>query len=179
MRPARRILAVLAAAVLAAPVAQVPAGGAWRGAGHAVTVASGATKIARWDLYIRAPSPGRRCAGMRVGSLFDESSSVSRERCGRRGISRNAVTLQTLAPSEMGSFAFGRAGRGVAQVSVSVGDRAPATVGTIGSPLSGRDRVWVAQLGLSCARVTVRALGLRGNTLGKPRSGRVGPAGCG
>jgi hypothetical protein len=179
MRRARWILAVLAAAVFAAWAPQAPAERASRGAETAVTVASGATKIARWELYVRSPRPGRRCVGMRVGSLFDESDSVTRERCGRRGISRAAVTLHTLASSGMGSFAFGRAGRGVGQVSVTVADRAPVTVGTLASPLGGRDRVWVAHAGLSCAPVSVRALGSRGNAPGGGRSGRIGPPGCG
>jgi hypothetical protein len=62
----------------------------------------------------------------------------------------------------MDSFAFGRAGRGVGQVSVTVGDRAPVSVGTLASPLGGRDRVWVADAGLSRARVSVRAVGRQG-----------------
>jgi hypothetical protein len=176
MRRAPWILAVLATAVFAA---QAPAGSASQGAGPAVTVASGATKIARWELNVRSPGPGRRCLGMRVGSLFDESDYVNRERCGRGRISRNAVTLHTLASAEMGSFAFGRAGRRVMRVSLTVGDRAPVTVGTLPSPLGGRDRVWVAHAGLSCAPVSVQSLGPRGNMLGKRRPGRTGPPGCG
>ena len=89
------------------------------------------------------------------------------------------MTLQTLAAPEMGAFAFGRAGRRVGQVSVSVGDRAPVTVGTLPSPLGGRDRFWVAHAGLSCAPVRVHALGVHGNPRGAQRSGRIGPPGCG
>jgi hypothetical protein len=79
----------------------------------------------------------------------------------------------------MGSFAFGRAGRGVAQVTVTVGERAPVAVGTLASPLGGRDRVWVAHAGLSCAPVSVQALGPRGEPSGRLHSGRIGPPGCG
>jgi hypothetical protein len=179
MRRAGSILAVLAAAVFAAWAAQAPAGDASRSAETSVTVASGATKIARWELYVRSPRPGRRCVGMWVGSLFDESESVTRERCGARRISKGAVTLQALASSGMGSFAFGRAGRGVGQVSVTVGDRAPVAVGTLASPLGRRDRVWVVPAGLSCAPVSVQALGPRGSPSGRRRSGRIGPPGCG
>ena len=134
MRRARWILAVLATAVFAA---QAAAGSASQGAGPALTVVSGVTKIARWELYVRSPEPGRRCVRMRVGSLFDESNYVNRERCERSRITRNAVTLQTLASPEMGSFAFGRAGRKVRQVSLTVGDRAPVTLATLASPLAG------------------------------------------
>jgi hypothetical protein len=170
MRRARWILAGLATAVFAA---QAPAGAA----APTLTVASGATKIARWELYVRSPEPGRRCLGLRVGSLFDESDYVNRERCGSRRISGGAVTLQTLASPGMGSFAFGRSGRRVGQVSLTVGHRAPVPVETLASPL-GRDRVWVAHAGLSCAPVSVQAVRRR-NAPGKHRSGRVGPPGCG
>ncbi len=172
MRRALWILAVLATAVFAA---QAPAGSA----GPAVTVAGGATKIARWELYVRSPAPGLRCVGLRLGSLFDESNSVNRERCGPRRMPLNTVLLQTLASPGMGSFAFGRAGRRVGQVSVTVGDRAPVTVGTLPSVLGGRDRVWAAPAGLSCARVSVQALRAPRNAPGKTRSGRIGPPGCG
>jgi hypothetical protein len=165
MRRARWILAVLATAVFAAPAA---------GAAPTATVASGATKVARWELYVRSPEPGRRCLGLRVGSLFDESDYVNRERCGSRRISGGAVTLQTLVSPVMGSFAFGRAGRRVGQVRVTVGRRSPVTVETLAGPL-GRERVWVAHAGLSCAPVSVQAVG----PPAKPRSGRVGPPGCG
>jgi hypothetical protein len=179
MRRARWILAVLAAAVFAAWAAQPPAEGASLGAQEAVTVASGATKITRWELYARSPRPGRRCLGMLVEQLWAGSVATRRERCGARRIARGAVTLQTFAPPGLGSFAFGRAGRGVGQVTVSVGDRAPITVGTLPSPLGGRDRFWVTHAGLSCAPVRVQALGSGGNAPGKLRSGRIGPPGCG
>jgi hypothetical protein len=78
----------------------------------------------------------------------------------------------------MGSFAFGRAGRKVAQVSLTVGERAPVTVATLPSPLDGRDRFWVAHAGLSCAPVSVQPLGVRGNPRGEKRTGRIGPPGC-
>jgi hypothetical protein len=137
MRRARWILAVLAAAVFVAWAAQAPAGGASRAAEPRLTVASGATKIARWELYVRSPKPGPRCLEMRVTQLWDESVGARRERCGARRLPRGVVSLQTLAPSGLGSFAFGRAGRGVGQVSVSVGDRAPITVETLPTRLGG------------------------------------------
>jgi hypothetical protein len=186
MRRACWIVAVLATAVFTgwaalphASGASVGAQGAPVGAQEAVTIASGATKIARWELYVSAPRPARRCLGMRVEQLWAGPVPVMRERCGARKLARGAVTLQTLAAPEMGAFAFGRAGRRVGQVSVSVGDRAPVTVGTLPSPLGGRDRFWVAHAGLSCAPVSVRSLGVRGNAPGRLRSGRIGPPGCG
>jgi hypothetical protein len=153
-----------------------PAQGA---AQEAVTVASGATKIARWELHVRAPRPGHRCVGMRLEQLWGGPVPARRERCGGRGLARRAVTLQTLAAPGMGLFPFGRAGQRVAHVSLTVGDRAPVTVATLPSPLGGRDRFWVAHGGLSCAPVSVQPLGVRGNPRGWKRSGRIGPRGCG
>jgi hypothetical protein len=175
MRRAGWIVAVLATAVFTVWSAMAPA----HGAEGAVTIAGGTTKIARWELYVSAPRPGRQCVGMRVEQLWDATAIARRERCGARRLARGAVTLQTLAAPGMGSFAFGRAGRGVGQVSVTVGDRAPATVATLPSPLGGRDRFWVAHAGLSCARVSVQALGSAGRASGKRRSGRIGARGCG
>jgi hypothetical protein len=171
MRRACWIVAVLATAVFTGWAASAPAQGP-------VTVASGATKIARWELYVSAPSPGRRCVGMRVEQLWAGPAPAGRRRCGARRLARGAVTLQTLAPPGMGSFAFGRAGRRVGQVLVSVGDNAPVTVTTLPSPLGSRDRYWVLHAGLSCAPVSVQALGARGKARGQ-RSGRIGPPGCG
>jgi hypothetical protein len=172
MRRACWIVAVLATAVFTGwaepPPAQGPA-----------TIASGATKIARWELSASAPRPGRRCVGMRLEQLWAGSAPAGRERCGARRLARGAVTLQTLAAPGMGSFAYGRAGRKVAQVSVTVGDRAAVTVATLPSPLGGRDRFWVAHAGLSCAAVDVQALGVRAGARGARRSGRIGPPGCG
>jgi hypothetical protein len=193
MRRACWIVAALATAVFTGWAAPAPAQGP-------VTVASGATKIARWELYASAPGAGGRCVGMRIGSLFDESNAVTRERCGPRRLGRGAVTLQTLAAPGMGSFAYGRAGRKVGQVSVTVGDQAPVTVGTLPSPLATlssplaalssplatlpsplgrRGRFWVVPVGVDCAPVKVQALGVRGNARGARRSGRIGPRGCG
>jgi hypothetical protein len=177
MRRAGWIVAGLATAVLTG----------WAGAeapgrdgfGQAATIASGATKIARWELYLRSPRPGRRCVGMRAEQLWAGPEPVTRERCGARRVARRAMTIQTLAAPGMGSFAFGRAGRAVGQVAVTVGDRAPVNVATLPSPLGGRDRFWVVHAGLSCAPVTVQALGPRGSALGRPRSGLIGPRGCG
>jgi hypothetical protein len=178
MRRACWIVAVLATAVFTEWSALARAQGASSGGQGAVTIASGASKIARWELYSRTPRPGRRCTGMRVEQLWDPTAFARRERCGARGLARGAVTLQTLATSGMGSFAFGRAGRGVAQVSVTVGDQAPVMVTTLPSPLGGRDRFWVAPAGLSCAPVSVQALGVRGNPPGSRRSGHIGARGC-
>jgi hypothetical protein len=175
MRRACWIVAVLATAVFTGWAAQPPA----LGAQDAVTVASGTTKIARWELYTSAPRPGRRCVGMRVEQLWAGPVPAGRRRCGARKLARGAVTLQTLAPPEMGSYAFGRAGRGVEQVLVRVGDNPPITVTTLPSPLGGRDRFWVAHAGLSCAPVSVQALGVRGKARGGQRTGRIGPRGCG
>ena len=172
MRRARWIVAVLATAVFTGWAVPAPAQGP-------VSVASGATKIARWELYVSAPSPGRRCVGMRLEQLWAGPVPARRERCGARGLARRAVTLQTLAAPGMGSFAYGRAGRLVANVSVTVGDRAPVSVATLPSPLGGRDRFWVAQAGLSCAVVRVHAPGVRTGVRGTRRSGRIGPPGCG
>jgi hypothetical protein len=172
MRRACWIVAVLATAVFTGWAEQPPAQGP-------VTIASGATKISRWELYVSAPGPGRRCVGMRVEQLWAGPVPARRERCGARRLARGAVTLQTLAAPGMGSFAYGRAGRKVAQVSVTVGDRAPVTVATLPSPQGGRDRFWVAHAGLSCAVVRVQALGVRAGARGTPRSGRIGPPGCG
>jgi hypothetical protein len=175
MRRARWILAVLATASSAA---WSPAGAAAQPSPVAtarsspVTVASGATKVARWELVTRSPRPGRRCAGLRVQQIWNESVSARRGRCGPARIGRRAVTLQTLAPAGLGSFAFGRAGRGVDQVEVRVGERAPVTVATLLGP---GGRFWVLHTGDACAAVTVRAIAPRA---GKPRSGRIGPRGC-
>jgi hypothetical protein len=188
MRRACWIVAGLATAVLtgwaAQPAAQVATAAAANeatmpAAQEAVTITSGATKIARWELYVSAPRPGRRCVGLRVEQLWAGPVPTRRERCGARRIARRAVTLHTLAAPGMGSFAFGRAGRKVAQVSLTVGDRAPVTVATLPSPLGGSDRFWVAHAGLSCAPVSVQARDIGGKELGKPRSGRIGPRGCG
>jgi hypothetical protein len=146
---------------------------------EAVIIASGATKIARWELYVSAPRSGRRCVGLRVEQLWAGPVPTRRERCGGRMLARRAVTLHTLAAPGMGSFAFGRAGRKVARVSLTVGDRAPVTVATLPSPLGGRDRFWVAHAGLSCGPVSVQALGVRGKGRGRQRTGRIGPPGCG
>jgi hypothetical protein len=172
MRRACWIVAGLATAVLTGWAAPAPAQGP-------VTVASGATKIARWELYVSAPSPGRRCVGMRLEQLWAGPVPAGRQRCGARRLPRGAVTLQTLAAPGMGSFAYGRAGRRVAEVSVTVGDRAPVTVATLPSPLGGRDRFWVTHAGLGCARVSVQALGVRAGARGARRTGRIGPPGCG
>jgi hypothetical protein len=175
MRRACWIVAVLATAVFTGwsglPSAQAAEG--------AVTIASGTTKIARWELYVSAPRPGRRCVGLRVEQLWAGPVPVRRERCGARRLARGAVTLQTLATPEMGSFVYGRAGRKVAHVSVTVGDRAPVTVATLPSPLGGHDRFWVAHAGLSCAPLSVQALGIGGKARGKRRTGRIGGRGCG
>jgi hypothetical protein len=188
MRRACWIVAGLATAVLTGWAAQAPAQAAATAASNeasepvaqeAVTIASGATKIARWELYVRAPRRGRRCVGLRVEQLWAGSVPARRERCGGRRLASRAVTLHTLAAPGMGSFAFGRAGRKVAHVSFTVGDRAPVTVATLPSPLGGRDRFWVAHAGLSCAPVRVQALDVRGKPRGGKRSGRIGPRGCG
>jgi hypothetical protein len=168
------IVAVLATAVFtgwaALPAAQ--------GAQGAVTIASGATKIARWELYVSAPRPGRSCVGLRVEQLWAGPAPAGRRRCGARRLARSAVTLQTLAAPGMGSFAYGRAGRSVGQVLVRVGGNPPIRVTTLPSPLGGRDRFWVTHAGLSCAPVTVQALGADGQARAKRRSGRIGPPGC-
>ena len=193
MRRACWIVAGLATAVLTGSAAQPPAQAAAAAAANeasepvaqeAVTIASGATKIARWELYVRAPRPGRRCVGLRVEQLWAGPVPARRERCGGRRLARRAVTLHTLAAPGMGSFAFGRAGRKVAQVSLTGGDRAPVIVATLPSPtlpspLGGRDRFWVAHAGVSCAFVSVQALGVRGTAQGETRSGRIGLPGCG
>jgi hypothetical protein len=181
MRRVRWILAVLATAAFPAWGAQPSAGVASRSAEPTVTVASGATKIARWELYLRSPKPGRRCLGMGVTQLWDESVTARRERCRARRIGRGAVTLQTLAPAGLGSFAFGRAGQRVEEVEVRVGDRAPIRLGTLPtpSPPGGRDRFWITHAGLDCAPVSVQVLGSRSGAPGKRRTGRIGPPGCG
>ena len=151
-----------------------------RGRPGAVTVASGVTKIARWEVYLRRRGGGRSCLGMRVRALFDESRSVRRERCRRGALARKAVTLQTFAPEGMGAFVFGRAGRRVGQVEVRVGDRALERLGTLPIPPGGRERFWVIHAGSACAPVSVRSLGWRsGVPEGEPREGRIGPPGCG
>jgi hypothetical protein len=175
MRRACWIVAVLATAVFAGGSALAPAYG---GQG-AVTVASGATKIARWELYVSAPRPGRRCVGMRVEQLWAGQAPAGRRRCSTRRLARGAVTLHTLEAPGMGSFAFGRAGRSVGEVSVTVGDRAPVTVATLRSPLGGRDRFWVAHAGPACSPVSVQALDVRGKARGGQRTGRIGAPGCG
>jgi hypothetical protein len=175
MRRACWIVAVLATAVFAGGSALPPA----HGGQGAVTVASGATKIARWELYVSAPRPGRRCVGMRVEQLWAGPTPAGRRRCGTRRLARDAVTLATLAAPGMGSFAFGRAGRSVGEVSVTVGDRAPVTVATLPSPLGGRDRYWAAHAGPACSPVGVQALGVRGKARGGQRTGRIGAPGCG
>jgi hypothetical protein len=179
MRRACWIVAVLATAVLTGWSGRPPALVAASGGQEATTIASGASKIARWELYVRTPKPGRRCVGMRVEQLWDATVSTRRERCGARRLAKGAVTLQTLAAPGMGSFAFGRAGRTVGQVSVRVGDQAPVTVSTLASPLRGRGRFWITQAGLSCASVSVQALGVARNARGSRRSGRIGAPGCG
>jgi hypothetical protein len=155
----------------------------WGGRPRAtVTVASGATKIARWELYLRSLGRGRSCLGMRVRPLWDESGTVRRERCRARAIAKGAVTLQTFAPEGMGAFAYGRAGRRVGQVEVRVGDRAPERIGTLPAPRppGGRDRFWVMHAGSNCTLVSVQSLGwVSGVPEGKRRTGRIGPPGCG
>jgi hypothetical protein len=171
MRRACWIVAGLATAVFTGLAVPAPAQ-------EPVTVASGTTKIARWELYVSAPNPGRRCVGMRLEQLWAGPVPARRERCGARRLRRGAVTLHTLAAPGMGSFAYGRAGRKVGQVSVRVGDQAPVNVSTVVSPLGGRDRFWVTHTGLSCAPVSVQALGVARNARGRQRSGRIGPRGC-
>jgi hypothetical protein len=175
MRRACWIVAVLATAVFAGWAGLPPV----QAAEGAVTIASGTTKVARWELYVSAPKPGRLCVGMRVEQLWDATAIARRERCGARRLASGAVTLQTLAPPGMGSFAFGRARPRVEQARVTVGNQEPIAVGTLPGPLRGRDRYWVVQTGLSCASVRVRALGIGGKVLGKARPGRIGPPGCG
>jgi hypothetical protein len=179
MRRACWIVAVLATAVFTGWAARAPALVAGSGGQEATTIASGASKTARWELYVRTPKPGRRCVGMRVEQLWDATAFTRRERCGAHRLARGAVTLQTIAAPGMGSFAFGRAGRSVGQVSVRVGDQAPVTVSTLESPLGGRGRFWVTHAGLSCASVSVQALGVRGNPQRTRRVGHIGPPGCG
>lgn len=179
MRRACWTVAVLATAVFTGWAAQPPARGASAGGQEPVTIASGVSKIARWELYSRTPKPGRRCLGMRLEQLWDATAVARRERCGARRIAKGLVTLQTLAAPGMGSFAYGRAGRRVGEVLVRVGDSAPVTVGTLPSPLGGRGRFWVVQAGLGCAPVIVQAMGIGGKELGRPRTGRIGPPGCG
>lgn len=152
-----------------------------RGARTRVPVASGVTKVARWELYLRPLGKGRSCLGLRVRQLWDESVGAKRERCGPSRIARDAVTLQSFAPEGLGAFAYGRAGRRVGQVEVRVGDRAPVRLGTLFTPEppGGRERFWVLHAGVSCAPVSVQALGWRTVTPGKRRAGRIGPPGCG
>jgi hypothetical protein len=169
------IVAVLATAVFAGGSALPPA----HGGQGAVTVASGATKIARWELYVSAPRPGRRCVGIRVEQLWAGPRPAGRRRCGTRRLARAAVTLHTLAAPGMGSFAFGRAGRQVERVRLTVGDLAPVIVATLPSPLGSRDRFWVAPAGLSCAPVSIQGLGVRGKSHGGRCTGRIGAPGCG
>ena len=117
---------------------------------------------------------------MRVEQLWAGPVPALCEPCGARRLARGGVTLHTLAAPGMGAFAYGRAGRQVTHVSVTVGgDRAPVTVATLPSPLGGRDRFWVAHAGLGCAPVHVQALGVRAGARGSRRSGRIGPPGCG
>ena len=116
---------------------------------------------------------------MRIEQLWAGPVPARRARCGGLRLARRAVTLHTLAAPGMGSFAFGRAGRKVAQVSLTVGERAPVTVATLPSPLGGRDRFWVAHAGLSCAPVSVQALDMRGNPRGRQATARIGPPACG
>jgi hypothetical protein len=188
MRRACWIVAGLATAVLTGSAAQPPAQAAPTAAANeasepvaqeAVTIASGATKIARWELYVSTPRPGRRCVGLRVEQLWAGPVPARREYCGGRRLARRAVTLHTLAAPGLGSFAFGRAGRKVARVGLTVGDRAPVIVATLPSLLGDRDRFWVAHAGVSCGPVRVQALGGRGNARGGQRTGRIGPPGCG
>lgn len=181
MRRARWILAVLATAAFAASAAQPSAGGAPRAAEPSVTVAGGATKIARWELFVRSPKPGRRCLGMRVWQLWDESVTARGERCGARKLGRNEVTLQTIAPAGLGSFVYGRAGRSVGQVEVRIAHGSPIRLGTLPTPIppGGRDRFWIVHAGSACAAVSVQSLGWRSGVPGKRRSGRIGPPGCG
>ena len=180
MRRACWIVAGLATAVLTGWAAQPPArAAATAAAQEAVTIASGATKIARWELYVSGPRPGRRCVGLRIEQLWAGPVPARRARCGGLRLARRAVTLHTLAAPGMGSFAFGRAGRRVARVSLTVGERAPVTVATLPSPLGGRDRFWVAHAGLSCAPVSVQALDMRGNPRGRQATARIGPPACG
>jgi hypothetical protein len=169
MRRACWIVAVLATAVLTGWAEQPPAP---RAQGP-VTVASGATKIARWELYVSAPRPGRRCVGMRIASLFDESNAVTRERCGPRRLAPRAVTLHTLAREGIGAFAFGRTGGGVREVELRVAGREPVRAMTLQASSGGR--FWVVNAGDTCGFATVRAL-VRS---GKRRSGRIGSPGCG
>jgi hypothetical protein len=166
MRRACWIVAGLATAVFTGWAVPAPAQGP-------VTVASGATKIARWELYVSTPRPGRRCVGMRIASMFDESNAVTRERCGPRRLAVGAVTLHTLAREGLGAFAFGRAGKGVREVELRVVGREPVRATTLQSP--GGGRFWVVNAGATCAPVTVRAL----VRPGKRRSGRIGPPACG
>ena len=168
MRRACWTVAVLATAVFTGWAAQPPALGASSGGQEAVTIASGVSKIARWELYARTPKPGRRCLGMRVEQLWDPAAFARRERCGARRLARGAVTLQTLAAPGMGSFAFGRAWRRVGQVRVTVGNQEPITVGTLPSPLGGRDRFWVVQAGLPVPLVNVTLTDADGHRLGDP-----------
>lgn len=176
MRRIGRILAVLAGSALVLSVAQSFGFGA---SGPGRTVASGVTKIAQWELYVHSPSPGRRCLGMRVRSLWGESGTVSRERCAARRIAGDAVTLQSFAPEGLGAFAYGRAGRTVEQVEVRVGDRAPVRVATVRGPPGSRGRLWAFHAGDACTPVSVQALARGTDLPGKRRSGRIGPPRCG
>lgn len=153
----------------------------WRGTpGAPVTVSSGVTAEARWELRLRSPRPGRTCVGMQVRPLWDESGTVADERCGRSVIAKDAVTLDTFRPPGLGSFAYGRAGRRVGEVRVRFGGGRWIRIATAFTPIppGGRDRFWVAPAGSRCGAVTVQAMGWIDPVPGKRRTGRLGEPGC-
>jgi hypothetical protein len=146
-----------------------------------VTVSSGVERVSRWELYVRTPRPAVTCLGIRVRPLWDETGTVTRERCGRGGIAKDAVTVETFSPEGLGAFAYGRAGRRVGQVRVRLGRGRWIRLDTAFTPrpLGGGDRFWIRPARRGCGAVTVQALGWIDPVPGERRRGRLGEPGCG
>jgi hypothetical protein len=150
----------------------------WRAPpGLPVTVVSGVTSKARWELYLRLPKRGGMCVGVQARPLWPGSAAPSGEGCGPRGIAKDSVTVGAFSAAERGLFAYGRAGERVAEVRVRFDGQEQVTLQTIYTPIppGGRGRFWVLPYAGDCPLVSVQALNVEGQVVDEQRTPPISP----
>ena len=147
--------------------------------GLPVIVASGVTSRSRWQLYLRLPARGSMCVGMSVRALWDPFPSPSGEGCGARTLRPLRTGLGLFSAHDRGLFAFGHTGSRVYGVRVRFGGEDWKEVQTTFTPIppGGRGRFWVVPAEGDCDKVTVQAIGPKGNVVDERRAG-PGYAAC-
>jgi hypothetical protein len=146
--------------------------------GLPVTVASGVTRRARWQLYLRLPARGGMCVGMSLRRLWRGADGPSGEGCGARTLPPLETGLGLEFAKGLGLFAYGHTGSKVYSVRVQFEGEEVKEVFTTFTPdpPGGRDRFWVVPAEGDCGNVTVQAIGPKGDVVDERRSG--GYAAC-